>query len=869
MKVKLMAPLLILGLGVWGCNNNNNLEQKSQTTVFGGREVLKIEVVENLDSLVLKKSEIHGGRGLNPMAVEISQGIDFSVSGTTAFQSNGLWWTCGYVSMTNNTPNVLSGLLLLAYEPGEGDQIAVRTGNSGTGFDGSGTGYRINQSSNGGWALWITKAASNNIISPGESSDPRLFCVASPTGYSSSIWKLYAGVPSGKLLDRDTGLPLQGWVMLGYSNPDNIRYPELGLGNFVLSDSGGNFAFPELSFPGPHTITAGKDNYANLTVIETAGVNLTLKLKKNVKTFVAVGNYNGTLANVSDYSPAINYSSSCSGCYNSNTCGDGKITAGAFFNPTGYYNIVTEFNLDTAVLVPWQINFIQAFFGNACSGGFLFPLNFQFYSNAVHPNQSELDPSNPLTGLSLFKGEAWSSVTAGQQNARMFGIVGAVPYLTSLPGTALEDFFQLLKYVDFKGIGWSSSSFSTTNGNIKNLALGFYKNYTNTLNISLSNLPQSSPPRQVFGEVIIDVTSNSKDVRLSPQNYSFSDTSLSGIQLKYVSGDNIGSEVNLISLIQVLDAYKRVDTYLQNAQLLHLYRASGLQQTIPDYTISSFFSFIPFQWAGGDGINNLSRKVKFNSGENSNSPAADVNVIVIMKKEKSEPVVEEVASCPSSSCCPEKDAQGRCQYRIEYNKVLWEILADGSRTDITIPDLPDSVDIPVLNPTNYPDGYYPSVYAGQFAWCPGSVLCSTNKNTIDFSLNSDPDPEIIANNATHGTYNFFGLGSPFVITPPNGVTIPGGGIVTISGIAGGGGWDLVQCDSVRIQAVDSNNQTLLDTTVPLNSAGGCGSGLPPYCFTTSFNCSSNTNVSITLTPLNSSSEQCANSTRWSVTCGTF
>ncbi len=858
----LATIFFIVGLS---CSAKNGTERDIRIT--NPPEVLgSIELSTDLTGIHVKKQKMGEGKSaLAPLANEKLDGIDFDITDTNAFQNGSLWWTCGNLVLTNNSGTDLTGLILIAYEPGSGEQQAVRTGNSGTGFDGSGTGYRTEVNSNGGWSLWIISATSGSTIPNGESSEPRQLCLASPTGYSSSIWNLYSGVPTGRIIDRRTGEGIQGWVMLGYSNPDDERYHELGLGNFILTDVEGNFAFPVLDYPGPHTITAGASGYSNITVIDINNIDITLKLERNTKSYVSAGNYNGTMGNPSNPSPPINYASSCVGCFTNIVCGDNYITGGLFYRPTGYYDIIRQFDagnpLDRTVKTT-----IQALFnplGNACSPMFYFDFVVDVFSEVVFPDQRELSPSDPTTGISILKGESWTIVPQNQASARLIGAVVAMP--TSI--NPYDEIPKIITHSQLRGAGWSNS-FSTGSSNVGGLQLGFYKNTTDQLSITLNNLPSSNPPRDVLSEIIVDVTSNSKDVRLSPLWMNTSNTSQSTVILPYVAGNYFGSDVNILSLVHIGDFYRRVDTYLQNANLLHLYRANGIQYTIPNYTLSTLFGFISLMWAGGNGINEVSRKIKFISGENQNSPVADVSVILIVKKDKAE-VIEDTASgntCGGSACCINTDAQGRCKYEVEYNKVLWEIIARGGVTEFLLPRLPEGVDLPIQTPENYPDGNFPEVYTGQTAWCPGSVLCDANTGTYDFPLDSDPDPNIIADNATHLTWNSFGIGQPMVITPVNGASFPNNSNVTINGFVSGGGWDIVPCDSVRIYARDENGNTVKDEVVNLVTAGGCGAGLPPFCFSNNFICPSGVSVSIEIIPL-SNGNQCGNTTEWSLKCG--
>ncbi len=859
----ILGTIFIVGLS---CTTKKGLERdiriiKNLPEVLGS-----LELSTDLTGIRIEKHRIRDVESaLRPRANEIFDGIDFNITDTVAFQNQGLWWACGNLVLTNNSGADLTGLILVAYEPGIGEQQAVRMGNSGTGFDGSGTGYRTEENSNGGWSLWIISATGGRTIPNGESSEPRLLCLASPTGYSSSIWNLYSGVPGGRVLERRTGESIQSWVMLGYSNPDSVRYPELGLGNFILTDAEGNFAFPVLEYPGPHTVTAGATEYANLTVIDINNIDITLKLEKNTKEYVAVGNYNGTLGNPSNPSPSINYASSCIGCFTNILCGDNLITTGVFYRPTGYYDIIRQFKVDTLYNRGIKTT-IQALFnpwGNACSPMFSFDLVIDVVSETVLPNQRELSPADPTAGISILKGESWTIVPQNQTNVRLIGAVFAMP--TSINPS--DEILKIINQSELKGAGWSNSFF-TGNSNVGNINLGFYKNTTNQLTVTLNNLPSSNPPRDVWSEIVVDVTSNSKDVRLSPLWIKISNTSQSTVILPYVAGNYFGSDVNILSLILIGDFSRKVDTYLQNANLLHLHRAKGTQYTIPDYTLSTLFDFIPLVWTGGNGINEISRKIKFISGENQNSPLADVSVTLIVKKDKAE-IIEDIASgntCGGSPCCTNLDPQGRCKYEVDYHRVLWEIIAMGDITEFILPRLPDNVDLPVQIIDNYPDGNFPEVYTGQAGWCPGSVLCSANTATYDFPLDLDPDPDIIADNATHLTWNSFGIGQPMVITPVNGASFPSDSSVTINGFIAGGGWDIVPCDSVRIYATDGNGNTVRDIVVNVVTAGGCGAGLPPFCFSDNFICPSGTNISIEVIPL-SSGGQCGNATQWSVICG--
>jgi len=122
-------------------------------------------------------------------------------------------------------------------------------------------------------------------------------------------------------------------------------------------------------------------------------------------------------------------------------------------------------------------------------------------------------------------------------------------------------------------------------------------------------------------------------------------------------------------------------------------------------------------------------------------------------------------------------------------------------------------------------------------------------------------------NATHIAGDYFGIGQPMIISPLNEERFPNGSSVMVKGFISAGGWDIVPCDSVRIYGSDSNNNIIIDKTKGLIASGDCGSGLPNFCFSENFVCPNDTTVTLTFTPLSSTSGQCGNSSQRTVKCG--
>jgi hypothetical protein len=241
--------LLVLIILFSGCKGNVANEQSGALTVNLHN---RVEVRQSLTEISFNPVETGGeGDNLKREQTRIDTGIDYLVSSCTAGQTGGKWRTCCDVSITNNTGADLVSTILIGWQAGSGSPEAARTGGNNTGYDGSGTGWRttdgvtLNPSANGGWALWFKKNKSA-LIPAGSSSEPRRICLQSPTGYSTSLWYLYSGVPSGRIVNGNAYSGLSGWAMLGDTINDP-GYPELGSGNYVLTDPDGFYAFPEIT----------------------------------------------------------------------------------------------------------------------------------------------------------------------------------------------------------------------------------------------------------------------------------------------------------------------------------------------------------------------------------------------------------------------------------------------------------------------------------------------------------------------------------------------------------------------------------------------------------------------------------------------
>ncbi len=235
--------LLIL----YGCEGDN-----TSNTVSSSPIPVHIVEVKQLPSEITFTSinELEENQ-LKPAQSRIDNGVDYQVFSCTASQVDSKWRTCCDVRITNNTGANITGVILIGWQAGSGSPEVARTGWNNTGYDGSGTGWRTtdgvtpNPSANGGWALWF-KFNGAGIIPSGGISDPRRICLQSITGYSTSLWYLYEGCPSGRVVNGNNYVPLMGWAMLG-DEVNDPNYPELGSGNYVVTDQDGYYAFPELS----------------------------------------------------------------------------------------------------------------------------------------------------------------------------------------------------------------------------------------------------------------------------------------------------------------------------------------------------------------------------------------------------------------------------------------------------------------------------------------------------------------------------------------------------------------------------------------------------------------------------------------------
>ncbi len=238
-----LVNLLIL----YGCTEDNTHEAWHSYPVL----LHRVEIKQSLSDITFTTSVNESAvTQLRPARSRVDAGIDYQVSSCNATQINSKWRTCCDVRITNNTGADITGVILIGWQMGSGSPEVARAGGNNTGYDGSGTGWRTtdgvtpNPSANGGWTLWFKFNGSGTIPSNGTST-PRRICLQSPTGYSTSLWYLYEGCPSGRVVNGNNYMGLMGWAMLG-DVVNDPNYPELGYGNYVITDPDGYYAFPEL-----------------------------------------------------------------------------------------------------------------------------------------------------------------------------------------------------------------------------------------------------------------------------------------------------------------------------------------------------------------------------------------------------------------------------------------------------------------------------------------------------------------------------------------------------------------------------------------------------------------------------------------------
>lgn len=240
----ILLPITIVGYFQGCANTRMESEERSQLAEISRVEIRQIQTAIEIVTPNQKNAS------LSPAQTRIDSGVAYNISSCTAIQVSGLWITCCDISITNNTGKELSGTVLIGWQAGDGSPSVGRSGGNNTGYDGAGTGWRttdginLNPSSNGGWALWFKK--NHGGIPDGSTSDPRLICLQSPSGYSSSLWYLYDGCPSGRIVNANNYAGLMGSAMLG-DQINDPNYPELGSGNFVNTDPDGYYAFPEIT----------------------------------------------------------------------------------------------------------------------------------------------------------------------------------------------------------------------------------------------------------------------------------------------------------------------------------------------------------------------------------------------------------------------------------------------------------------------------------------------------------------------------------------------------------------------------------------------------------------------------------------------
>ncbi len=867
--------------------------------------ISEIEITQNAFEPTLSIKEVgvadpETGELLSPEAQEIISGIAYNIVAGSCSATNvgGQYQTCCQLNITNSTGGSISSVILVGDSAVSGNPSAYRTTGSGTGYDGSGTGWGNVSASNGGWALWMVRGASGNVIANGQSSDNRTICLQSPSGYSVSRWRLWRDAILIKLIDRDNNSAITSgtWAMLGVSSPDNTNFSELGNGNYVQGDSQGNLGFPYLGTTVTNfTITVGATNYARQTIFGTTNRNITFYLKSRVlRGRVAVGNYNNTLANVlntpstnDDANPEPTVTSPCTATGNLGC--EGWIRIGVMLPAMGYEDI---YNLSLEALVgPEETEVAYASTGT-CNVT-LTPLSLDVLpSNIILPYQNEY----PLTALGysnaamrVSKYEWWVPAPQNTNNVTVSNIWGILQksaiesLLSQTTAGGPVNIASLVTRINPQCTGWRRN---ITTGTLNLQGQSFSINKTNNLSslqLTLQNLPTTPTTtysRSVLGIMGVEFQNNPASYQklsaISLAGNTVSTTPSTNVLLP--SSNSLAADEYLIPFVLVADLDKNANTWDASAVVAIADRPG--KKTYSSTTINTFFSIPSLAWGT---INSNNRRVAYanperNIGQAGGSPWVDVGVGVISKSSFINQIIEEGVSCAvGAGCCKKQQADGSCIFDQEGPENLWEFLMRGRTSstsgpliDWTIPDLPASVDLPVGNPTNYPDGNYPSLTVANAAWCPGSSLCTANATSNEFGFDTNGSINDVLNNTTHFGTNKFNLGGVRIINPPNQyatTTSP----VTVNGFVDAGNWDVVSCDRVYVetwQTWTSGTSTgeecgtcptgtaCGNTTVnpdcpathccssslamtPLTAAGGCSASLPSYCFTLSLPISNN------------------------------
>lgn len=252
-KIMMIFILSAFTIFVFRCGKERDVDRNDVPVIID-----EIKIEQNFDRMIIltRTDEVSGL--LTPSATEISSGITYTIVGIpggdpcTAVQVDSKWRTCCDLQITNNTGAPITGAVLTGWQNLEGNAEAGRSSGNNSGYDGSGTGWRttdgntLNPAGNGGWVLWLRGNSTDGSIPHNGASELRRICLQSPTGYSASLWKLYINCPVGRLKEGGSNNNISGWARLGDTSPDP-NYPELGTGNYVLTDTDGYFAFPEIT----------------------------------------------------------------------------------------------------------------------------------------------------------------------------------------------------------------------------------------------------------------------------------------------------------------------------------------------------------------------------------------------------------------------------------------------------------------------------------------------------------------------------------------------------------------------------------------------------------------------------------------------
>jgi hypothetical protein len=918
----IIAMIFMLSLG---CSNEEVAVPTVPNPDAGPAKLIsEVEITQNAfdPSISIKEvgvADPETGELLSTEATEITSGITYTIVGgsCTATNLSGQWQTCCQVNITNGTGASISSVILHGDSAISGAPTAYRTGSSGTGYDGGGTGWGNIAASNGGYALWMVRSATGNVIANGQSSDNRAICLQSTSGYSVSRWRLYRDAILGRIVDRDTGSAITtgGWAMLGMANPDNTNFPELGSGNYVNADSQGNFGFPYLGTTITNfTITAGATNYARQTIIQTTNKNITLKLKSRaLRSRVAVGNYNNTLAVVNP-NPAPTIGGNCTLLATTNVGCEGFLPIGVIIGAMGYEDIYS-LSLD-ALIGPNQSLTLTGDTGTCNIGSHTtVTLDMPLPSNVIIPSQNE----GPLTAAGynnvyahIDKMEWWVPAPAQTSNTTIAAVWGQVPRIAvqaiaqgSLNGGPVS-VVSLVQAVDPRCTTWQRN-ITTGISNVQGVLLNINRANNETPLFTLGNMPSSTNPRTVIGIVGIEMGGNPIHQRLNAISLGGGNTTSANIAMRS-SNQTLATDETLIPLVLIADLDSRADTYNTDATVAIAARPGG--KGTSSATFNTFFSIPALTWAT---IQANNRRVAFANPERAigtagGSPWVDAGVGIISKTSYINTITEETSSCGTGTCCTKKDASNRCQYDQTGTENLWEVLYRGRTTtsapvtDWILPDLPASVDLPVGDTTSYPDGNYPSLAVTAASWCPGSPLCTANATSNEFGFDTNGNIDDLLNNTTHFATNKFGLGEAIIINPINQFDVGTGTSFDLNGFVAAENWDIVQCTHVYIETWESTrsgtskseacggaptgggtwacggscpaNHYCTTANVALTAGGGCGAGLPPYCFGT-ITIPINANVwrHVKVTPKNgsggSTAPDCGNpSSEWYVKRGT-